>query len=65
VVQGERPNLTPVTRLTRLICAECGALSPPDAGGWEAYLDDDDQTVTFCPACAKRGFGAESVTTSE
>jgi hypothetical protein len=42
---------------TGLVCAECGAFSPPDAAGWKAYLDDDGQAVTFCPACAEHEFG--------
>jgi hypothetical protein len=42
----------------RLKCAECGAISPPDAAGWRAYLDDDDRAVMFCPSCAEREFGA-------
>lgn len=40
-----------------LRCAECGRESDPDAAGWRAYLDDDDQAVTFCPECAEREFG--------
>jgi hypothetical protein len=36
-----------------LVCAECGRDSEPDAAGWRAYLDDDDQAVTFCPECAE------------
>jgi hypothetical protein len=45
-----------------LVCAECGAVSPPDAAGWRALLeDDDDQAVTFCPECAAREFGDEAV----
>jgi hypothetical protein len=40
-----------------LVCAECGAQSPPDAAGWRAYLDVDGQAVTFCPDRAEREFG--------
>jgi DNA-directed RNA polymerase subunit RPC12/RpoP len=40
----------------RLVCAECGRESPPDAAGWRAYLDDDGKAVTFCPECAAREF---------
>ena len=36
-----------------LVCAECGATSPPDAAGWRAYLDDDGAAVTFCPERAE------------
>ena len=43
----------------RLVCAECGRESEPDAAGWRAYLDDDDQAVMFCPECAEREFLAE------
>jgi hypothetical protein len=32
-----------------LVCSECRRESEPDAAGWRAYLDDDDQAVTFCP----------------
>jgi hypothetical protein len=49
----ERPDFPRV-----LVCAECGARSPPDAQGWRAYLDVDGETVTFCPACSAREFGA-------
>jgi hypothetical protein len=40
-----------------LVCAECGAVSPPDATSWRAYLDIDGEAVTFCPECAEREFG--------
>jgi hypothetical protein len=39
-----------------LVCAECGAESPPDAAGWRAYLNDDGEAVTFCQECAAREF---------
>ncbi len=42
-----------------LICAECGTESSPDAAGWRAYLDIDDDVVTFCPECAEREFGGD------
>jgi hypothetical protein len=40
-----------------LVCAECGAVSPHDAAGWRAYLDNDGQAVSFCSGCAEREFG--------
>jgi hypothetical protein len=40
-----------------LICAKCGATSPPDAADWRAYLTDDGAAVMFCPKCAEREFG--------
>jgi hypothetical protein len=40
-----------------LVCAECGAVSEPEARDWRAYLDEDGQAVTFCPECAEREFG--------
>jgi rubrerythrin len=43
----------------QLICAECGAKSPPDAAGWRAYLTDDDEAAAFCPECAAREFGGQ------
>jgi hypothetical protein len=39
-----------------LRCGECGSQSDPDAKGWQAYLDDEDQAVAFCPDCAEREF---------
>ena len=42
--------------LRELVCAECGAVSEGEAAGWRAYLDDDDQAVTFCPECAESEF---------
>jgi len=44
----------------KLICAECGAGSPPDARGWRAYLTDDGEAEVFCPECAAREFGEEA-----
>jgi len=41
------------TDTSLLLCAECGAGSPPDAADWKAYLDADGQVVTFCPGCAE------------
>jgi hypothetical protein len=41
-----------------LVCAECGAVSPPDAAGWRAYLNVDGEAATF-PACSAREFGEE------
>jgi hypothetical protein len=43
----------------QLICAECGAKSPPDAAGWRAHLTDDDEAAAFCPECAAREFGGQ------
>jgi hypothetical protein len=37
-----------------LVCSECGRESEPDAAGWRAYLDDDDQAVAFCRERAER-----------
>jgi hypothetical protein len=36
---------------------ECGTVSPPDAAGWRAYLDDAGQAVVFCTECAEQEFG--------
>jgi hypothetical protein len=49
--------VTAKTSIPPLICAECGATSPPGAEGWRGYLTDDGETVTFCPDCAEREFG--------
>ena len=43
-----------------LVCAECGAVSSPDAEGWKAYLDDDGNARMFCEECAEREFGDEA-----
>ena len=40
----------------QLECVECRATSD-EALGWKAYLDDDDQLVTYCAECAWREFG--------
>jgi hypothetical protein len=56
------PDETPSTEIV-LTCAECGALSPPDALGWRALLgydpreDEQAEAFVFCPACAEREFG--------
>lgn len=42
-----------------LVCAECGTISEDDAKGWRAYLDVDDEAVTFCPECAEREFATD------
>jgi hypothetical protein len=42
--------------LTHLICAECDAEADPEARGWRAYLDCEDNVVTFCPERAEREF---------
>ena len=54
-----------------LTCAECGRQSDEKATGWEAHLGADDideiaedeeprrlLAFVFCPACARREFGA-------
>jgi len=39
-------------------CAKCDEVwLPADEARWRAYLDDDDESVFFCPACAEREFG--------
>jgi hypothetical protein len=47
-----------------LECVECR--KPPsygNAAGWQAFLvgdpdiEDDDEIVIYCPACARREFG--------
>ena len=43
-----------------LVCAECGAVSPPDAACWKAYLDDDGNARMFCEECAEREFSDEA-----
>ncbi len=47
-----------------LKCVECHKrLSCEDAAGWQAYLvsnpdiEDDEEIVVYCPACARREFG--------
>jgi hypothetical protein len=34
-------------------------VTPPDAAGWRAYLDDEDQAVTLGPDCAEREFSGD------
>jgi hypothetical protein len=41
----------------QLICAECATEADPEARGWRAHLNCDDNIVTFCPECAEREFG--------
>jgi hypothetical protein len=43
-----------------LLRLEGRAVSEDDAVGWRAYLDDDDQAVTFCPDRAEHEFGEPS-----
>ena len=32
---------------------ECTAIHPPGLGdGWETYLNDEDEILIYCPACA-------------
>jgi hypothetical protein len=46
----------------RLQCAQCAAISPPNAPRWRAYLgydlreDEWPEVFTFCPECAAREF---------
>jgi hypothetical protein len=47
-----------------LECVECHKkLSYADAAGWQAYIvgdpdiEDDEEIVIYCPACARREFG--------
>jgi hypothetical protein len=48
-----------------LVCAECGAVSPPDAHGWQAHIgydvrdDEPPEVFTYCPECAERSSGSE------
>jgi len=46
------PEITDQT----LVCAECATEADPEARGWRAYLDSEDNVVTFCPECAEREF---------
>jgi len=57
-VSEEKPTEA-ANGVLQLICAECGAESPPDAAGWRAYLTDDGEAAVFCPECAAREFGGE------
>jgi hypothetical protein len=49
----ETPDVIP-----SLVCAECGAESPPEAEDWRGHLTDDGEAVMFCPKCAEQEFGA-------
>jgi DNA-directed RNA polymerase subunit RPC12/RpoP len=49
---------TPAVERT-LTCAECGRESELDAAGRRAFLDDDDQAVTFCQECSHRELGGK------
>lgn len=47
----------------RLVCAQFGTISPPDARGWRGVLavgdeheEDKEEAFVFCPACAEREF---------
>jgi hypothetical protein len=41
---------------TLLQCLECSASS--DHGrGWKAFIDEDDDLLVYCAACADREFG--------
>lgn len=55
-----------MTAADPLVCAQCGASSPPDARGWRGELvvgDEDDEAAeevaVFCPACYAREFGSD------
>jgi hypothetical protein len=53
-----------VATLVTLRCEECGAVSVNGAEGWRSYLafdpreDEHPVTVSYCPDCARREFGA-------
>ena len=56
--------MTEQTQTDHLVCVECGAVAPPDALGWRAYLvgvhdvlDDGETVAVYCPQCAEREFG--------
>lgn len=38
-----------------LCCVECGEVTE-DGAGWRAFLDDDNNVVTYCGVCAHREF---------
>lgn len=40
---------------TTLVCLECGDESP-EARGWRAYVDDEDELLVYCGDCAAREF---------
>jgi hypothetical protein len=42
-----RVYLLAVAEEHQLICAECAAGADPETRGWRAYLDCDDNVVTF------------------
>jgi hypothetical protein len=49
---------------SRVVCAECDAFAGDGAAGWRAFLaydpreDEQPLTVSYCPLCARREFGA-------
>lgn len=50
-----------VRSVRRLVCEECGRVSPENERGWTAYLTTDEdepaEAVVYCPACAANEFG--------
>jgi hypothetical protein len=47
-----------------LVCAECGAVAPPDGRGWQAHIivgpehaENEEEVAVFCPKCIEREFG--------
>jgi hypothetical protein len=49
----------------RAVCAECCATSAGEAEGWRAYLDVDDEAVTFCPELRGEGVRRAGLTLCE
>ena len=52
-------------QLSRLECVECHKRLSYEDADWQAYIagdpdndDDDVEIVIYCPACARREFGA-------
>jgi hypothetical protein len=55
-----RPN----TDRGLLVCQECRR--EDDLGrGWKAYIADVYEVLVYCPDCAKREFGTDSVELGE
>jgi hypothetical protein len=48
----------------RLICQECRR--EDDQGfAWKAYIADEFEVLVYCPVCAEREFGGESLEPGE
>jgi hypothetical protein len=47
---------TPIEMVSSCACLECERLWVDDGEHWRAYLDEDDQLLLYCPACASREF---------